>query len=122
MVGFRYWNANPDGIIENDCVCRAICYASGLSYETIEEKLYYIGRLLECDPLCVDCYAFLLTDYFGFEPIICNGEPLYEFAEYHPNGMYLVRSDGHISVLDNYAVVDHWDCRDMKLTNAWRIK
>lgn len=121
MVGFRYWNAQPDGLVQNDCVCRAISYASGIPYYTIEEKLYYIGKLLECDPLCVDCYAFLLTEYFGFNPIDCRGETLYEFAEENPHGLFLVRSNGHISVLDNYCVVDIWDCRDMELTNAWRI-
>lgn len=121
MVDFRYWNAQPDGIVQNDCVCRAISYASGLDYYKIEEKLYHIGKLLECDPLCVDCYDILLTDYFGYEPIDCEGLTLYEFAEQHPFGLYLVRSDGHISVLDDYCIIDIWDCRDMVLTNAWRI-
>lgn len=121
MVDFEYYNIQPEGIIQNDCVCRAISYATGLPYYKIEEKLYYAGKFLECDALCVDCYEILLTDYFGFKPIDCEGETLYEFAEEHPQGMYLVRSDGHISVLDDYCVIDIWDCRDMILTNAWKI-
>lgn len=121
MVGFIYWNENPENEIKGDCVNRAIAYASGYSYDDITEKLYYTGKLLECDPLCVDCYEFLLTDYFGFEPIDCEGLILYEFAERHPVGLYLVRSNGHISVLDNYNVIDIWDCRDMLLTKAWKI-
>lgn len=122
MVHFRYWNEQPDGLIQNDCVARAIAYASGLDYNKVAEKLYLTGELLECDALCVDCYSFLLDNYFEFTPIKCDGESLYEFAEKHPTGLYLVRSNGHISVLDNYCVVDIWDCRDMLLTNAWRIK
>lgn len=105
-----------------DCVTRAISYASGYSYNKIQEKLYYVGKLLECDPLCVDCYDFLLTEYFGYQPIQCDGLSLIEFAEQHKDGLYLVRSNGHISILDDYCVVDSWDCRrDMVLTNAWRI-
>ena len=121
MVGYRYWNARPDGFIKNDCVTRAISYASGLSYDTIKEKLYYIGKLLDCDPLCLDCYEFLLVDYFKYRPIECYGMPLYEFADLHPEGLYLVRANGHISVIDDYTVIDTWDCRGMILTNAWRI-
>lgn len=121
MVGFEFYNLNPDGELIGDCVCRAIAYATDYPYEIIQEKLYYVGKLLECDPLNVCCYDFLLTKYFGYIPITCNNIPLTEFAEHHKNGLYLVRSEGHISVLDNYCVVDIWDCRDMELTNAWKI-
>ena len=122
MVRFEFWNETPDGSIKGNCVTRAIAYGSGLPYDKVEEKLYLTGKLLECDALCLDCYSFLLDNYFEFTPIKCNGESLYEFAEKHPTGVYLVRSNGHISVLDNYCVVDIWDCRDMILTNAWKIE
>lgn len=121
MVGFKYWNENPDGAIKGDCVCRAIAYASGLSYYDIQEKLYYIGKLLKCDALRVDCYDFLLSKFFDYEPIYCYNERLTDFAEKHAHGLYLVRSRGHISVLDNYCIIDTWDCRNMILTNAWKI-
>lgn len=121
MVGFEFYNMNPEGDFTGDCVTRAISYASGYPYYKIQDKLYYVGRLLECDELCVDCYDFLLTKYFGYEPIQCDDVSLFEFAEHHKDGLYLVRSNGHISVLDNYCVIDTWDCRDMILTNAWKI-
>jgi len=121
MVGFVYWNEQPNGIVQGDCVVRAIAYASGLNYYDVEEKLFLVGELLDCDPLCVECYDFLLTHYFGYAPIKCHNVPLYKFAETHTDGLYLVRSNGHISVLDNNQVIDIWDCRDMRLTDAWRI-
>lgn len=121
MADFKYHNENPKNARINDCVVRAISYASDLPYETIEEKLFYTGELLDCDSLCVCCYSFLLTDVLGYKPIECDGLTLNEFADLHPYGLYLVRSNGHISVLDNNTVEDTWDCRDMILTNAWRI-
>ena len=121
MTNFVFWNENPDGKIEGDCVTRAITFATGYPYEKVQEKLYYTGKLLECDALCVDCYDFLLTKYFEFVPILCQNQALYDFGEQHPYGLYLVRSNGHISVLDNNCVYDTWDCRDMKLTHAWKI-
>lgn len=121
MADFIYWNENPEGEIQNDCVTRAITFASGLPYEKVQEKLYYTGKLLECDPLCVECYDFMLTKYFEFEPIYAQNQTLRQFAEEHTSGLYLVRSMGHISVLENNVVYDTWDCRDMILTNAWKI-
>lgn len=121
MAKFKFYNVNPDGALKNDCVCRAISYASGLPYDEVEHKLYLTGELLDCDELCVDCYSFLITDVFGFTPIKCNGLTLNEFADLYPRGLYLVRSSGHISTLNDFVVIDIWDCREMILTNAWRI-
>ena len=121
MTNFVYWNENPDGEHTGDCVIRAITYATGYPYQKVEEKLYYCGKLLECDPFCVECYSFLLTKYFEFEPILGVNEPLWAFADKHTSGLYLVRSRGHISVLNEGDVYDIWDCRDMILTNAWKI-
>lgn len=122
MAKYRFINVNPDGALTNDCVTRAISYASGLSYDEVVDKLYLTGELLDCDELCVGCYSFLLTNVLGFTPIKCEGMTLNEFADLHPRGLYLVRSNGHISVLNNFVVEDIWDCRDMILTNAWKIK
>jgi hypothetical protein len=122
MVGYKFTNYNPYGDTEeNDCVNRAIANVSGLGYNEIKDKLFYVGKLLDCESKCVCCYGFLLNNVFGYEPIKCRGLTLYEFAEEHPYGLYLCRSEGHISVLDNYVVEDIFDCRDMILTNAWRI-
>lgn len=121
MAKFKFWNENPNGEYVGDCVTRAITLASGLTYEQVQEKLYYCGKLLECDPLCVSCYDFLLTKYFEFDRLDPHGATLDEFADKHTNGLYLVRSKGHISVLLDNCVYDTWDCRNMILTDCWKI-
>jgi len=118
---FKYWNENVEGKHIGDCVTRAITLASGLSYNKVQEKLFYTGKLLECDPLCVECYDFLLTKYLDFDRLYPLNETLWEFSSKHTRGMYLVRSRGHISVLLDNCVYDTWDCRDMVLTTAWKI-
>ena len=122
MVKYKYFNLNPLGLKENDCVCRAITFATGLSYGEIRKKLKYVGKLLDCDSLCVCCYKFLLDDIFNYNREYCYDMTLAEFAETHKQGLYLVRSDGHISVLCDYCIYDIWACRDMVLTNAWRVE
>lgn len=121
MTRFQYWNENVDGEHVGDCVTRAITFSTGMSYDKVQEKLYYCGKLLECDPLCVSCYDFLLTKYLEFTPLNPKGMTLYEFGDTHPKGLYLVRSNGHISALFDNCVYDTWDCRSMKLTNCWKV-
>lgn len=121
MTRFQYWNENIDDEHIGDCVTRAITFSTGMPYDKVQEKLYYCGKLLECDPLCVTCYDFLLTKYLEFTPLDPNGMTLYEFGEAYPEGLYLVRSNGHISALFDGCVYDTWDCRSMKLTNCWKV-
>lgn len=122
MVGFKYWNETPNGKHIGDCVTRAITFASGLPYEKVKEKLFYTGKLLECDPLCVNCYDFLLSDYFNFRRIRNINQPLWKFAEDHKKGMFLTRSNGHITLLNNYCVYDTWDSRNINLTDVWVLR
>lgn len=120
---FKYWNVNPQHKIENDCVTRAITEATGLPYEKVQEKLYYIGKLLECDSLCVCCYSFLLTYIFKFKQILsAKGLKIKELCYEYPQGIYLVRVNQHLSVVENGVILDTWDCSNEIITDCWRIK
>ena len=44
-----------------------------------------------------------------------------EFADLYPDGTYLVRMDGHISVCKDGTIYDLFDCRDEFITDAWRV-
>jgi hypothetical protein len=122
MARFVYYNRNPDGEKESDCVTRAISLATGLSYPQIRKKLYYTAKLLDCEKLCNCCYSFLIERVFNCKPVNCDGMTVNDFANIHPVGVYLVRMRGHISTIWNGDVVDIWDCRDCELTNAWQVK
>lgn len=118
---FHYLNLNPLDLNEEDCVTRAISLASGYSYAEIQDKLYYVSQLLECEKLCVCCYEHLLTDVFKYYKILCRGLSVAEFARMHPKGVYLIRMQGHLSVLVNGKVWDTWDCSNEILTDAWYV-
>ena len=118
---FEYLNVNPLDLEESDCVTRAISYASGYSYAEIQNKLYYISELLECDRLCVCCYQHLLSDVFKYAKICCRGMTVAEFAKRYPVGIYLIRMEGHLSVLVNGKIRDIWDCSDEILTDVWFV-
>lgn len=121
MSKFVYYNVNPKGYKENDCVCRAISLATQLPYTKIQEKLYYTSKLLNCEKLCVCCYRHLLEDVFKFEQIDPQGFLVGEFADFHPFGVYLARIEGHITCIKNNTIYDIWDCRKEEITDVWRV-
>ena len=118
---FRYYNINPLSLTESDCVTRAIALASGYSYAEIKDKLYYISELLDCERLCVCCYQHLLDYVFQYDKVYCTGLTVREFSERHPDGIYLIRTEGHLSVLANGVIYDIWDCSDEVLTDVWLV-
>lgn len=118
---FKYLNLNPLSLREEDCVCRAISLATNRSYAEIEDKLYYISRLFDCEELCVCCYQFLLNDVFKYESISCDGMTVQQFADEHPNGTFILRMNGHCSCLINDCIYDLWNCGEEILTNAWEV-
>ena len=123
MAKFVYHNVNPDGIKEEDCVCRAITLAMGkYSYQEIAKKLYHTGELLDCEALCMCCYKFLIENVFMCKPVNCDYMTVAEFADLHPFGTYLVRTNGHISVIIDGVCHDIWNCLHRELTNAWEVK
>lgn len=117
---FVYYNANPSKKHTGDCVVRAISVATNIPYKIIENKLYYTGKLLECDPLCLNCYTFLLDKYFNFPKVYAKGLTIKEFADIHSKGIYLVRVKGHLSVVYDSRIIDIWDCSDEIITDAWQ--
>jgi hypothetical protein len=124
MADFRYYNRNDDPTIHrNDCVTRAISLASGLPYAEIRRKLRNTASLLDCESsLCPTCYSFLIQEVLGGVPKDCHQMTVEEFADLHPNGVYLVRMDGHLSAIVENCVFDTFDCRGHLLTNAWEVR
>lgn len=122
MAKFKYFNINPNGEKRNDCVTRAISLACDLPYPTIRRKLRYTAQLLDCCKLCVSCYEFLIREVFGGTPVNCEGMTVDDFAELHPQGTYLLRMDGHITCLIDYTIYDIFDCREHRITNAWKMR
>ena len=123
MADYIFFNNNPEKLVENDCVTRAISLASGLPYEEIEDKLYLTSKLFECPKLCICCYENLLNYVFNYENIYgVEGMTIDDFANKFPYGVYLVRVEGHLSVVYEGKIMDIFDCRDMIITDCWRAK
>lgn len=122
MSRFRYYNNNPYGLTEQDCVTRAITLASGnMSYNEVKYKLNLIADLYDCEKLCICCYKIFIEQILKGKPMRCDGLTIGEFADLHPKGTFLLRVDGHLNCVINNVCFDLFDCRDMKITDAWQI-
>ena len=121
MANFRYYNLNPNGEHRNDCVTRAITFATGLDYRVVRKKLYHTAKLLECEKLCPTCYSFAIQEILGGIPKNCEGMSVGDFADKHPIGTYLIRIKGHLTVIKDCVCYDLWNCLDRECDLAWQM-
>lgn len=122
MTDYKFYNANPLGEFEQDCVCRAISTAMQMPYGLILNKLKLIGELFECEKLCVCCYHHLLEAVFGLKPKFANGKKVSEVAKAYPNDTLIIRIEGHLTMSDCGTVYDIWDCTQEPADIFWIVK
>lgn len=121
-MAFKYLNLNPLDKHEEDCVTRAISLASGYSYAEVQDKLYYISELLDCEKLCVCCYQHLLDDVFKYDRLPSRGRTVGEVARDYDDCVLLVRIDGHLTCVVYGVIRDLWDCSDRYADIIWLIE
>lgn len=122
MTNFEYTNVNPLSLTEEDCVTRAISLASGYSYAEIQDKLYYISELLDCEKLCVCCYQHLLDSVFGYDRLPCRNMTVGEVAEMYDDCILLVRIEGHLTTVVYGTIRDLWDCSASYADIVWLVE
>ena len=122
MSKYKFLNLNPRGLLEDDCVCRAITFATGLPYNTVYEKLWLTADLYECARLCKHCYSNYLRNVLGYREVNCDRLTIGEFADKHPYGTYLIRIANHLTVIRDGTVFDTWDCREKVCDIVWEVR
>ncbi len=121
MARFVYYNNNPYGDKEEDCVTRAITLATGIPYRQVARDLTQSADMCSCDRLYLGCYSNLLDKVYRLPRVNCKGMTVEEFADKNPYGIYLVRMNGHITCVISDIIFDIWDCRKEIVTNAWLV-
>ena len=120
MADYTYFNINPYGIEEEDCVCRAITAATGVKYYVIDNLLELISELNYCEKLCACCYHILLEDIFEYPVVYCdNGETVGEIIDKHKDDVVIIRISGHLTYAINGNSMDIFDCRDREVDCYW---
>lgn len=123
MQQFYYYNINPDGKVEEDCVTRAISIASGIPYKAVAKLLTITADENGCDMLCMYCYRALLEDTLGYTAISTKTyKTVGDIAEEYKNNIVIVRIDGHLTACMYGVCVDIWDCTREEVDCFWIVQ
>ena len=117
---YKYYNANPLNIYEDDCVIRSISCATGKSWDYVYDYLsdiaQYEGTLFDKKDFIIN---YLDRNYRRLHGIYGYvGEVLKMF----PNSTLLITMNGHITCSKNGVIYDTFDCRDRKVEYVWLVK
>lgn len=111
-MSYQYFNPNPSGKNVGDCVIRAICRAFGYDWERAYTEICIQGFAMHDISASDSVWGAYLRNH-GYKQEIANPCPdcytLAQFAEEHPNGTYVVKTDNHVTAVVNGAYYDSWD-------------
>lgn len=123
---FVKFNPHPKGISTTDCVVRACCIAFDKDYLETRRELnkakHELGYSSYKDRKFLYDY---LKNYERLKFKAISGQPrekLYEFANAHPTGTYVVSVRGHATCVKDGKLLGTWDCGYLTVYSAWRIK
>ena len=118
-------NLNPKGIKSGDCVIRAVAYATEQSWDKVYKDLCDIGfkmKRLPNDKLVYEKYLNQLGWLKQKQPRHPDNTKycVYEFTEYKiVPGKIIVSVANHLTCIDNYEIVDTWNCGGKCIGNYW---
>ena len=119
---WRYYNRNPEKKEEEDCVCRAISTALGITYRAAQGLIAMAADAKECEPLCVCCYHHLLEDGFGLKPKYSRyRDTVEDIARMYKDRKVIVRVDGHLTCAIFGEILDIWDCSNELVDCYWLV-
>lgn len=120
-MSFIYYNINPMGKTESDCVCRAISLATNSDYGFIYYLLYTNAGEKECDMLVKGCYRQILEEHFDLKPRRAYGKTVGEIGRRYRDNSVIIRIRGHLTCTVRGNVWDLWDCSDEIADEYWVV-
>lgn len=117
---YKFYNENPLGRYEDDCVIRAISCATNKSWDYVYD---YLSDLAQHEGTLLDKREFV-RNYLDRTYQRLNG--VYGTVGYvsgmFPNNTLLITVPGHIVCSKNGIVYDTFDPRDREVESVWLVK
>jgi len=118
------YNPNPTGRSVGDCAVRAVAAALGTDWETayalIAENGYQMGDM----PSSNSVWGAVLRQNGFYRHSLPNTCPdcytLEQFAEDHPEGVYVVGTGNHVAAVIYGQIMDAWDSSDEVPVYYWQ--
>ena len=116
MIGMSTWreyNDNPTGRRVGDCAVRAIAVALDTDWETAYALIAVNGFVMGDMPSSDATWGSVLRQNGFYRAIISNTCPecytAEDFANDHPEGVYVLGFGGHVATLKDGEIWDSWD-------------
>lgn len=112
-MAYQNYNPNPNHSRVGDCAVRAICKATGRDWEEAYTALCAKGFELRDMPSSDAVWGKLLRDEGFHRRIIPETCPdcytVAQFANDHPEGVYVVKVGEHVLAVEDGDYFDTWD-------------
>lgn len=119
-MAYKFYNDNPLGKYENDCVVRGISMATGKSWDEVYENLSDIaqfnGTMMD-DKKFVNKYLNSKYKHVPYLPYTIG-----EVAEEYPDNILIITANGHVTCSKFGVIYDSFDPRNYVAENAWIVK
>ena len=124
MSRWRIYNPNPAGRTVGDCAVRAVAAALGEDWETAYAMIANNGFLMGDMPSSNSVWGSVLRQNGFIRSAIPNDCPdcytIGQFADDHPDGVYVVGTGNHVATIRNGWILDAWDSSDEVPVFYWR--
>ena len=123
---FQKYNPNPNNNQVGDCVVRALCKATGKTWDSIYKELAQLGFTLKTMPNDYQAWHECLRQH-GFERqgvSIKKGDSrpkVRELAQQLGQGVYVMRVSGHLVTAKDGQYFDSFDSGNKAVYSYWKI-
>lgn len=119
-MNYRYYNANPLGRYEDDCVVRSISCATGKSWDYVYD---YLSNLAQYNGTLLDKREFV-RDFLdeNYERLGKMYGKVGLIAQAFPNSTLLITMGNHIVCSKNGILYDTFDCTDREVEDVWLVE
>lgn len=116
---YEFYNENPLGLFEDDCVIRAISCATNRSWDCVYDELSDLaqakGTLLDKKPFV---RWYLDTN---FKRIDKPPYKVYQVAKMFKNNIVLCSSNSHVMCIKYGRILDTFDSSNLLVENVWVV-
>ncbi len=117
---YDYYNANPLGLYEDDCVIRAISCALDKSWNSVYDEL---SDLAQAKGTLLDKKDFVRGYLnYNFKRIDYPPYKVYQVAQKYKNNIVLCTMRGHIVCIKYGIIYDTFDPSDRVVEDVWLVK
>jgi hypothetical protein len=122
-MGYKRYNANPEGRNALDCTVRAISLALGYDWERTYIELCLQGFIMKNMPTANHVWGAYLKSKGFRRRVIPNECPdcytVRDFCRDHPCGVFVLALESHVVAAAEGDYYDTWDSGDKEVIYYW---